>query len=78
MTSLSVLVRPSTSAGKAKYIFQFTVIPFGLQDTHAIFQRLMDQVLAGAEAFSVADLDDIVRTICSISKRFYSIFTKPV
>lgn len=41
-------------------LFQFTVMPFGLQGAPATFQRLMDQVLAGAEAFAGAYLDDIV------------------
>ncbi|XP_071321134.1 uncharacterized protein [Trachinotus anak] len=41
-------------------LFQFTVMPFGLHGAPATFQRLMDQVLAGAEAFAAAYLDDIV------------------
>lgn len=41
-------------------LFQFTVMPFGLQGAPATFQRLMDQVLRGAESYSGAYLDDIV------------------
>lgn len=40
--------------------FQFTVMPFGLQGAPATFQRLMNQVLRGAENFAAAYLDDIV------------------
>ncbi len=52
--------RPYTAFRTPQGLFQFTVMPFGLQGAPATFQRLMDQVLAGAEAFSAAYLDDIV------------------
>lgn len=44
-------------------LFQFTVMPFGLQGAPATFQRLMDQVLAGAGAFSASYLDDIIYSL---------------
>lgn len=46
-------------------LFQFTVMPFGLQGASATFQRLMDQVLEGTESFSAAYLDDIVIFSCT-------------
>ncbi|KAJ1175570.1 hypothetical protein NDU88_000857 [Pleurodeles waltl] len=39
--------------------YQFTVMPFGLKNAPATFQRLVNQVLAGLESFSTAYLDDI-------------------
>ncbi|KAJ1173870.1 hypothetical protein NDU88_005695 [Pleurodeles waltl] len=39
--------------------YQFTVMLFGLKNAPATFQRLVNQVLAGLEYFSVAYLDDI-------------------
>ena len=41
-------------------LYQFTVMPFGLQGAPAIFQRLMDRVLHGVGDFAAAYLDDIV------------------
>ena len=41
-------------------LYQFTVMPFGLQGAPATFQRLMDQVLRGVGDFAAAYLDDIV------------------
>ena len=41
-------------------LYQFTVMPFGLQGAPATFQRLMDRVLRGVGDFAVAYLDDIV------------------
>lgn len=41
-------------------VFQYTVMPFDPKGAPATFQRLMEQVLAGAEAFAAAYLDDIV------------------
>lgn len=40
-------------------VFQFKVMPFGLQGAPATFQRLMDQVLRGLD-FAAAYLDDVV------------------
>ncbi|KAJ1093451.1 hypothetical protein NDU88_006552 [Pleurodeles waltl] len=39
--------------------YQFTVMPFGLKNSPATFQRLVNQVLAGLESFSAAYLDNI-------------------
>lgn len=41
-------------------LYQFIVMPFGLHGVPAMFQRLMDAVLAGFESFSAAYLDDVV------------------
>lgn len=41
-------------------LYQFTVMPFGLQGAPATFQRLMDRVLHGVGDFAAAYLDDIV------------------
>lgn len=41
-------------------LYQFNVMPFGLQGAPATFQHLMDKVLKGMEEFTAAYLDDIV------------------
>ena len=41
-------------------LFQFRVMPFGLQGAPATFQRRMDSLLRGLEAHTAAYLDDIV------------------
>ena len=41
-------------------LFQFKVMPFGLQGAPATFQRLMDRVLKGLESYVVAYIDDLV------------------
>ena len=41
-------------------LFHFTVMPFGLHGAAATFQRLMDQVLRGAEDYAAAYIDDVV------------------
>lgn len=41
-------------------VFQFKVMPFGLQGAPATFQRLMDQVLKDVSEFAAAYLDDVV------------------
>ena len=45
-----------TTGGK----FEFTRIPFGLRNAPATFQRLMDVVLGGLEAFAAPHIDDII------------------
>ena len=41
-------------------LFQFTVMPFGLQDAPATFQRLMDRLIDGMEDHSGSYIDDLV------------------
>ena len=41
-------------------LFQFRVMPFGLQGAPATFQRMMDSLLRGLETYAVAYLDDVV------------------
>ncbi|KAJ1117510.1 hypothetical protein NDU88_005709 [Pleurodeles waltl] len=45
--------------------FQFKVMPFGMKNAPATFQRLVNQVLAGLVEFSVAYLDDIAVFSCT-------------
>ena len=41
-------------------LYRFTMMPFGLHGAAATFQRLMDSVLRGAEAYSAAYIDDVI------------------
>lgn len=41
-------------------LFQFRVMPFGLQGARVTFQRLMDQILQGTREFAAAYLGDVV------------------
>ena len=41
-------------------LFQFNVMPFGLQGAPATFQRLMDRVVHGMEEYAAAYLDDLI------------------
>ena len=41
-------------------LYQFRVMPFGLQGAPATFQRMMDKLLMGLEGYTVAYLDDLV------------------
>lgn len=41
-------------------LYQFKVMPFGLQGAPATFQRLMDQILRDVPQFAAAYLDDVV------------------
>ena len=43
-----------------KGLFQFNVMPFGLNGAPAVFQELMNIVLQGCEDFAIAYLDDIL------------------
>ncbi len=47
-------------------LYQFRVMPFGLNGAPVIFQRMMDCVLRGLESFSADYIDDI--TIYSSSR----------
>ncbi|XP_040209167.1 uncharacterized protein LOC120940401 [Rana temporaria] len=40
-------------------LFEFTVMPFGMKNAPATFQRVMNDLLEGLEPFAVAYLDDI-------------------
>uniref|UniRef100_A0A1X7TY68 Reverse transcriptase domain-containing protein n=1 Tax=Amphimedon queenslandica TaxID=400682 RepID=A0A1X7TY68_AMPQE len=40
-------------------VYEFTMMPFGLQGAPATFQRLMDWVLQGTEQFAGAYIDDV-------------------
>ena len=41
-------------------LFQYKVMPFGLNGAPSTFQRMMDRVLQGLEPFSADYIDDIV------------------
>lgn len=41
-------------------LFQFRVMPFGLQGAPAIFQRMMDRLLVDCNEYTAAYLDDVV------------------
>ena len=55
-------------------LYQFTVMPFGLQGAPATFQRMMDVLLKGICSYAEAYLDDLVisvspgRSIVNISE----------
>lgn len=52
--------RPKTAFTTPQGLYQFNVMPFGLQGAPATFQRLMDRVLRGLDEFAAAYLDDVV------------------
>ncbi|KAJ1175469.1 hypothetical protein NDU88_000757 [Pleurodeles waltl] len=56
---LSEDAKPKTAFSTIGGHNQFTVMPFGLKNAPATFQRLVNTVLQGLEAFSAAYLDDI-------------------
>ena len=41
-------------------LFQFNVMPFGLQGAPVTFQRLMDRVIQGLQDYTAAYLDDLI------------------
>ena len=41
-------------------LFQFNVMPFGLQGAPATFQRLMGRVIQGLQDYAAAYLDDLI------------------
>ena len=52
--------RPKTAFTSPQGLFQFRVMPFGLQGAPATFQRMMDSLLRGLGDTTAAYLDDIV------------------
>ena len=52
--------RPRSAFTTPFGLFQFKVMPFGLHGAPATFQRMMDQLLKGAEHFAAAYLDDVI------------------
>ena len=52
--------RPKTAFVTPFGLFQFKVMPFGLQGAPATFQRLMDRVIAGLSDFTATYLDDVI------------------
>ena len=52
--------RPLTAFTTPFGLSQFKFMPFGLHGALATFQRLMDQVLIGNQAYSAAYIDDVV------------------
>ena len=52
--------RPKTAFSTPWGLFQFRMMPFGLQGAPATFQRMMDSLLPGLEGRTAAYLDDIV------------------
>ena len=57
---LTVRARSKTAFVTPFGLYQFRVMPFGLQGAPATFQRLMDRVLRGLDQFAAAYLDDVV------------------
>ena len=53
--------RPKTAFSTRDGLFEFKVMPFGLCNAPATFQRLMDMVLAGVKwSICLVYIDDIV------------------
>ena len=50
--------------------FEFTRMPFGLRNALATFQRLVDRVLGGLEAFAAPYIDDIIIFSNDCNQRF--------
>ena len=52
--------RVKTAFSSPYGLFQFTVMPFGLQGAPATYHRMMDELLRETDGYSTAYLDDIV------------------
>ena len=52
--------RPKTAFTTPKGLYQFKVMPFGLNRAPATFQRMMDGIIRGIEDFTAVYLDDII------------------
>ena len=51
---------PMTAFVTPHGLFQWKVMPFGLRNAPATFERVVKRILAGCEAFSGSYLDDII------------------
>ncbi|KAK7916076.1 hypothetical protein WMY93_011837 [Mugilogobius chulae] len=54
------VIEPSKTFRVPSGLYQFKTMPFGLHGAPATFQRLVDEVLRGADSYSAAYIDDIV------------------
>ena len=52
--------RPKTAFSAPQGLFQFWMIPFGLQGAPMTFQKMMDSLLCGLEGRTAAYLNDII------------------
>ena len=69
----------SAFTGKGRY--EFNVMPFGLSNAHATFQRLMDLVLAGLQYECLVYMDDVIvfsSTFEEHTSRLRSVFDRLV
>ena len=57
-------------------LYEFTVMPFGLQGAPVTFQRLMDRIVKGCETFAAAYLDDLIIFGTSWSKSMFVQYCK--
>ena len=57
---MSAGLREKTAFVTPYRLFQFNIMPFGLQRALATFQCMMDQLLQGLEDWTAAYLDDVV------------------
>lgn len=54
-------------------LYEFNIMPFGLQEAPATFQRLMDKVLQGLGESCAAYLDDLIVYSCTWQEHITSI-----
>ena len=52
--------KPKTAFITHEGLYQFNVMPFGLTGAPSVFQNLMNNVLAGANTYAMAYLDDVI------------------
>ena len=57
-------------------LYEFNVMPFGLHNAPATFQRLMNHVLHGWEKFAGVYLDDVVVFSQSWEEHLQEVFTR--
>ena len=71
--------KPKTAFVTSHGLYEFNVVPFGLCNGPATFQRLMQVILAGLEDFCSVYLDDVVvfsRTIEDHTQHLEEIFLR--